>query len=66
MPLHRETEYQLSLWIKGEASHLIITVESFLGDILAQAIIDKISLEWTKHTVNFTVTLREAIPHGKR
>ena len=55
MPLHREDNYQLSLWVKGEAERLLITVETTTGDVLAEVIIDDIRQQWTKLSVNLTV-----------
>ncbi|MCS7120182.1 MAG: hypothetical protein RMJ07_01430 [Nitrososphaerota archaeon] len=56
MPLHRTKGYNLSLWLRGKADRLLITVETTQQTVLAEALVEDISAEWTKYELNLTIS----------
>ncbi len=65
LPLHREDEYELSVWIKGNVKTMKIAVETIDKDkrLLGEETIKDIKPRWSKHFVKFKVS-RSGVERG--
>jgi len=63
LPLHREEEYELSLWAKGNIKKIKITIEAYESkDLLAEEIED-IKATWNKHFKKIRIS-KQGIERG--
>ncbi|MCD6469668.1 hypothetical protein J7L29_02585 [Candidatus Bathyarchaeota archaeon] len=65
LPLHREDQYELSVWIKGNVKAMKIAVKTIGKDerLLGEETIKEIKPKWSKHFVKFKVS-RNGVERG--
>ncbi|MEM1526537.1 MAG: hypothetical protein QW775_03655 [Ignisphaera sp.] len=62
LPIHRINVYVVELWLRGNVSKVIVSLEKKDGGVIAAHVVENVSESWAKHRFNITVPKGMVLP----